>query len=581
MLRVEFVEQLKSSIDIVQTIGEYVRLRKTGQRYTGLCPFHNEKTPSFSVNPHHQFFKCFGCGEGGDVVTFVMKYESISFGEALKQLAERNGIPMPKRTGFADEETKQRASIYRMHEMAEREFQNHLRSEAGAEARRYLAGRGVSQESIGHFCLGYAPRGNALVKALRDAGFNNEEMEAAGLALKRDDGSLFDRFRHRLMFPIHNESGKPIAFGGRSLSPDDQPKYMNSPETKIYRKSTVLYNLHRAKETIRKRDRVVLVEGYMDAIGASVAGITEAVASCGTSLTAQQVQHIRRQTQNIAVNFDPDAAGANAAERSIQMLLAEGMRVRMVTLAGGLDPDEYAREHGAEAYAQQIDGAQSYFHWLAERARTKFDMRSAEGRYAAFQFLAPAIQGLTDKLERMAVANDIAGYLGVEAGMVLDQFRKMALGQQDARTAAPVRETLRHSDRILLRVLLSSEDIPAALFEMLDKLESRKHCTAARLYEAVLTVYRNGERVSYGTIHARLSERDQELLAEGLLRSATEEGQPSVEEGLACIEALARDEEKRDRVDLKTRIREAERRGDLAEALRLNEQLGGRRASIL
>jgi DNA primase len=569
----EFVDQLKSSVDIVQTIGEYVRLRKTGQRYTGLCPFHNEKTPSFSVNPQHQFFKCFGCGEAGDVISFVMKYEGISFQEALKQIAERNGIPMPKRTGYADEETRHRASVYRMHEVAEKEFQKQLHGDAGAEARRYLTGRGVSEESIVRFGIGYAPRGNILMRVLRDAGFTSEEMEHSGLVLKREDGTLFDRFRNRLMFPIHNESGKPIAFGGRALAADDQPKYMNSPETKIYRKSHVLYNMHRAKEGIRKLDRAVLVEGYMDAIGATTAGVAETIASCGTSLTAQQVQQIRRQTQNIVVNFDPDAAGANAAERSIQMLLAEGMRVRIVTLEGGLDPDEYAREHGGEAYQHHIAHAQSYFHWLADRAKARYDVRSAEGRYAAFQFLLPAIQGLSDKLERVAVANDVAGSLGVEPGLVLDQFRKMAGDRREAASSTPLRETLRHADRILLRVLVSGEEIPVELFEMLDKLESRKTCTAARIYDAVITIYRGGAGITYAALHARLAEADQQLLAEALLINETDSEQPTLEEGFACIERLAREEQQQTITDLKARIRDISRRGDLAEALKLQEEL--------
>ena len=569
----EFVDQLKNSVDIVQTIGEYVRLRKVGQRYVGLCPFHNEKTPSFSVNPQHQFFKCFGCGAGGDVVAFVMKYESISFPEALKQLAERNGIPMPQRTGYADEETRQRAAIYRMHELAEREFQTQLRGENGAEARRYLAGRGVSGDAIAHFGLGYAPRGNGLARILREAGFSSAEMEMSGLVLKRDDGSLFDRFRHRLIFPIHNESGKPIAFGGRALSADDQPKYLNSPETRIYRKSMVLYNMHRAKEGIRKLDRAVLVEGYMDVIGATSAGASDVIASCGTSLTAQQVHQIRRQTQNIVVNFDPDAAGANAAERSIQLLLAEGLRVKIVTLDEGLDPDDYARKHGAEAYQRHLTNAQSYFHWLADRARTKYDLRSAEGRFAAFQFLLPAIQGLPDKIERVAVANDVASYLGVEASLVLDQFRKMAADRRESSGTPPPREKLRHSDRILLRVLMGAEDLPVELFEMLEKLESRKTTIAARIYDVVIGLYRNQAPVTFAAVHERLQETDQELFAEALLRDETESAPPTLDEGFACIEALVREEEQQTRATLKARIREAERKGDIAEAMRLSQEL--------
>ena len=567
----EFVEQLKQSVDIVQAIGEYVRLRKIGQRYTGLCPFHNEKTPSFSVNPQHQFFKCFGCGEAGDVLNFVMKYEGISFFEALKLLAERNGIPMPKRLGYSDEESRSRDATYQIHEIAAREFRRALTSEAGAEARSYLAQRGVSADSIEQFGLGYSPRNGALAKLLQKS-FSGAEIEQSGLVLKREDGTVFDRFRNRLMFPIHSESGKVIAFGGRALAPGEQPKYLNSPETKIYRKSQVLYNLHRAKDSIRKLDRAVLVEGYMDVIGASAAGVGEVIASCGTSLTSQQVQALRRQTFQISVNFDPDNAGASAAERSIQMLLAEGLRVRVVALEDGLDPDEFCRKHGPGAYIDRIENAQGYFHWLADRARGKFDMRSAEGRYAAFQFLMPAIQVLGDKLERVAVANDIAGYLGVSSGLVLESFRKMAANPKQAATAPP-KEQLRHADRILLRVLMANSGNREQFTPFLRGAAALKSSRAARLFEALLALEEAGTPATYAALNARLSEADQSLLAEALLRDETEAREPTVQEGIACLEALVEEERMRERAELKARVREAERTNNLTEALRLTGEL--------
>ena len=308
----DFKEQLKSSVDIVKVIGEHVRLRKSGvSRYTGLCPFHNEKTPSFSVHAGHQFYKCFGCGASGDVLKFVMEFEHVSFPEALKLLAERNGIPMPKRAEYADPETRLRAAVYQIQELAQEAFREHLAGPAGAEARRYLEKRGVAPEVSEQFGLGYADRsGRFLLRILEKQQFTAEQMENSGLLGRREDGSFYDRFRNRLMFPIHNESGKVIGFGGRALDPADEAKYLNSAESPIYKKSAVLYNLHRAKEGIRKADRAVLVEGYMDAIGVSAAGVREVVASCGTSLTTQHVQTLRRHSDKIVVNFDPDAAGA-------------------------------------------------------------------------------------------------------------------------------------------------------------------------------------------------------------------------------------------------------------------------------
>lgn len=568
----EFADQVKSSLDIVNVIGEYVRLKKVGSRYTGLCPFHSEKTPSFSVNPQHQFYKCFGCGEAGDVFAFVMKHDGLGFFEAMKLLAERNGIPLPKRAGYVDDDAKARAAIYRMHELAAVEFQRLLAEEAGAEARRYLEKRGVSQASVEQFGLGFAPRNGGVTRLLQKNGFNPDEIDGSGLALKRDDGSLYDRFRGRLMFPIHNESGKVIAFGGRALAADDNPKYLNSPETKIYRKSSVLYNLHRAKDGIRTADRVVLVEGYMDVIGVVAAGPSEVIASCGTALTSQQAQALRRQTANIVVNFDADAAGAKAAERSIQLLLAEGMKVRILTLDGGLDPDEYCRERGAEAYSEQVNQARGYFHWLAERARARFDMRTGEGRFAAFQVLVPAIQTLPEKLERMAIADDVAGYLGLERGLVLDSFRKM-VSERKADVAPPAPDPIRPTDRILLSLLLAEEDVRNEFMEYLKGLPSLRAGRAGRVYEALITLHEAGGPCTYSSLHARLSPPEQEILASAVLQDGSQESSPSREEGFACLEALVEEERGRERNAMKVRIREAERTGNMPEALRLSEEL--------
>src|SRR5215469_5983403 len=355
----EFVDQLKSAIDIVSVIGEYVRLRKSGaNRYAGLCPFHSEKTPSFSVHATKQFYYCFGCQARGDVLKFVMELEGISFYEALKNLSERYGIPMPKRSQFSDEDSRRRATLFQMHELAQENFRQNLNGTAGELARAYLERRGVRPETIAEFGLGYSDRsGRALIRLFEQRGFAAALIEESGLVGKRPDGSFYDKFRNRLMFPIQDEKGRIIAFGGRALLKEDEPKYLNSPETPIYKKREVLYNLHRAKDAIRKEDRCILVEGYMDAIGVTAAGFVPVVASCGTSLTLRQVHTLKRHAQHIVVNFDPDAAGGGGAERSLDPLLAEGMFIRIVELDGGLDPDEYSRQRGAEAYRARLDAA--------------------------------------------------------------------------------------------------------------------------------------------------------------------------------------------------------------------------------
>jgi DNA primase len=567
----DFVEQLKSSIDIVSVVGEYVRLRRSGaNRYMGLCPFHNEKSPSFTVHVVHQFYKCFSCGVSGDVVKFVQEKEGLSFYEALKSLSERHGIPMPKRSGYADEDSKLRGALLAMHEQAQEAFRANLNSPAGDAARSYIAKRGLAPETVEHFGLGYSDRsGRALVRLFEQRGFPVAQMEESGLVGKRQDGSLYDRFRNRLMFPIHNESGKIIGFGGRALSAEDEPKYLNSPETRIYKKSHVLYNLHRAKEGVRKEDRAILVEGYMDAIGVTAAGFQNVVASCGTALTTHQVQAIKRHSHRIAVNFDPDAPGANAAERSLDLLLAEGMQVRIVELDGELDPDEYCKERGAAAYHERIDGAKGYFYWLADRARSKHDMRTSEGKVAVLNFLLPKLQAITDQLERMTIANDVAGYLAVEKGMVLDHFRK-AVAERNEKAIQRPANPLRPDERMLLNALFTDAELRADLIARLRSLQTIETLPSRRIFQAVFALEEAGARVGFDEVNGRLEEADQNLLAQAVLN---EDGEISSEEVMAAMDSMQRSEQQYIRVQLKTRIGESERNGRFDEAMRLTVEL--------
>ncbi len=567
----DFVEQLKSSVDIVNVVGEYVRLRRSGaNRYMGLCPFHNEKSPSFTVHVVHQFYKCFSCGAGGDVVKFVMEKEGLSFYEALKTMSERYGVPMPKRSQYSDEDSKLRGSLLAMHEQAEEDFRANLKSQAGEAARAYIAKRGLAAETVEHFGLGYSDRsGRALVRLFEQRGFPVAQMEASGLVGKRQDGSLYDRFRNRLMFPIHNEAGKIIGFGGRALSPDDEPKYLNSPETQLYVKKKVLYNLHRAKEAVRKEDRVILVEGYMDVIGVTAAGFRNVVASCGTALAAEQVQAMKRHTHRIAVNFDPDAPGESACERSIDLLLAEGMQVRIVELDGGLDPDEYCKERGAAAYQERVDGAKGYFYWLADRARSKHDMRTSEGKVAVLNFLLPKVQNVTDQLERMTIANDVAGYIGVDPGMVLDHFRK-AVSERSEKAIVRPTNLLRHDERMLLIALLTEAQLRAEMIGPLRSLQTIDTLPSRRIFQAIFALEESGGRVGFDEINGRLEEADQNLLAQTVLNA---DGEISREEVVAAVESMQRSEQHNLRVQLKARIGESERAGRLDEAMRLTMEL--------
>jgi DNA primase len=589
----DFVEQLKSSVDIVKVAGEYVRLRRIGAtgRYLGLCPFHQEKTPSFNVNQTRQFYKCFGCGAGGDVLKFVMEVDGLTFPETLKLLSERHGIPMPQRPEYSDSDSRLRGALHDMHAIAANLYRAALNGPHGADARAYLDQRGVSTELIEAFELGFSdPQGQGLTRKLTEERFSPEQMEASGLVRRRSEGSgFYDAFRGRLMFPIHNESGKVIAFGARALSskngPDgEQPKYLNSPETPIYRKTSTLYNLHRARDAVRKANRAVLVEGYMDVIGVYAAGVKEVVASCGTALTNTQVRALHRHADTVVVNFDPDDAGANAAERAIQLLLDEGLHVKVLAFGGGsgdadhekLDPYEYVKRFGADAYRAQLDSASSYFHWLADRARARFDMRGADGRMDAFKFLLPAVQKISDKLERAAVASDLAGYLGVEPGLILEQFKRAATdrhapGQVASRQGSSPscnvtpRVPLPAVERILLNALLSSEDTRERILPQLPA-ELTAGFVSLEVISALRQMAEAGP-VNFAALDARLSEPGRALLHDIVAADEISDEAECLARAEACLQGLKTSFQRRRMEEVRSRIRTAERAGNPEEAL--------------
>ena len=572
----DFAEQLKSSVDIVRTVGEYVRLRKAGQRYVGLCPFHTEKTPSFGVTPSIARFKCFGCGTGGDVIKFVEDIEQLTFWEACKLLAERNGIPLPARPERTDPETGLRAALHEMHDSSVQIFRENLFGPHGEDVRAYLNKRGITQTAAEHFALGYSDRsGQDLVRRFRHQ-YSPEQMEASGLIGKRDDGSFYDRFRGRLMFPIHNESGKAIAFGGRTLRSDEEPKYLNSPETSIYKKGSVLYNLHRAKESIRKTDRAVLVEGYMDVIGVYSAGVKHVVASCGTALRNEQVRSIKRHSEHIVLNFDADAAGNNASEKSVQMLLDEGMHVRVLELEEGLDPDEYIKAHGVERYGGRMEKAPGYFLWLADRTRRTHNMSTAEGRILGYQqVLLPVIKRIPDNLTRASVAAEVANYLGIEPSLVLGEFRR-APGQKAPDRSIKTHSTSSpHEERVLLRSLLTSDAVRLTLLEALKGSAVAQRFSIWPIVRKILEIHENEPHFSLDKLQIALDPPETVLLESCLFADASGEIFTEEQAG-AWVAVLRREDEKANLGVLRERLKEAERGGDPAEAFRLMEEINAR-----
>ncbi|MGN6592353.1 MAG: DNA primase, partial [Terriglobales bacterium] len=454
----DFSRRVKEQADIVRIVGDYVRLRKAGaQNYSGLCPFHKEKTPSFSVHAGRQFYHCFGCGQSGDVFSFVQKVENVGFPEAVREVAKKCGIPLPKREFASPEEAaehQQRRKLLEIHEVATAWFEEQLRSAEGALAREYLSGRGLSPEGIAKFRIGYAPDNFHALRARLEPLADTETLRLSGLFSwkEQEDGSpgpLYARFRKRVMFPIANEGGRVIAFTARTLESGDKtgPKYLNSTETPLYSKGQVLFNLDKARQAIRNDGGAVLVEGQMDCISVFLAGLPNVIATSGTAFTEHQVRLLRRYASKVIVNFDPDTAGANAAEKSIALLTEEGFDVQVLTLEGGLDPDRYVRDRGARAYAQALRASPPYQSYLIERARQLFPGRDPKAKTEALNYLLPHIRRIPSRIARDAFANDAAQALGVDSTLVRAELKDAAVRRRDHIAAHD--QSLTHAEKIL------------------------------------------------------------------------------------------------------------------------------------
>jgi len=573
----DFAQTVKQQADIVKIVEGYIRLRKSGaQNYQGLCPFHKEKSPSFSVHAVRQFYHCFGCQASGDVFSFVGKIENVGFPEAVRIVAGKCGIPLPKREFSSPEEAagaRLRAKLLELHETATTWFEEQLRGPEGAMAREYLAGRGLTPEGIKAFRIGYAPDSfNALRDRLSGVA-DNETLRASGLfaAKEQGDGSLgpiYDRFRKRVMFPISNESGRVIAFTARTLETGDKAgaKYINSPETPLYSKSLVLFNLDKARTAIRQLEYAVLVEGQMDCISVFLRGIQNVIATSGTAFTEQQVAILKRHTSQVVVNFDPDAAGSNAAEKSIALLTEEGFTIKIVTLDGGLDPDRYIRERGVEAYTTALRGARRQADYLIERARLLFPGASSEQKVKAMNFLLPHIRRLPEKLARDQFAADAAQKLGIDSAVLREELRQAALRRRDHIETRPT--ALTEVERVLLRALAIDDPEYAESRRLAVEAISQQptwfeHLGAFAALQAVAA------RQARDPMDVVEDEAQKALLAETLL---AETKPPEEIEVLGAIQEIQeRSIESRLR-ELRTQIAGAEQRGEFAELALLTQQ---------
>jgi DNA primase len=608
----DFKDIVKQQADIVRIVGDYVKLRKSGAvNYSGLCPFHNENTPSFSVHATLQFFHCFGCGVSGDVFTFIQKIENVTFPEAVRAVAQKLGIALPKLSYSSPaeaEEAKLRTVLLQVHERAVVFFQECLRRPEGAHAREYLAGRGLSQDVIKAFRIGYAPDSGFLLKDRLKGEFDEETLRASGLfswkqdvpqapgsrlqgggveaetssgpsdlpdaqSPKPDFKSIYSKFRNRVVFPITSETGRVIAFTGRTLSTDEKagPKYLNSPETAIYSKSRVLFNLDQAKEAIRKLDYAILVEGQMDCISVFAAGFHNVIASSGTAFTEIQARLLGRFSKNVVVNFDPDTAGAKATERTLGLLVEEDFQIKVLTLEAGFDPDLFIRQKGKAAYGEALKHSQRYFDYLIERARSQFPIRSAEGKVKALNYLLPHIQRVPSRIVRDELAHEIAQKLGIDSAVLRQELKHAATNRSVASVKAPVEAQVTDAEKLLIRALTSAGEMQASeehisardgAEEEFDPARQahfalkNEHLHLGLATESLIESILNAESQTIDVTRLALSDADRNLLAAILMRE-NEELSPEKLEG--AVRALRRIQFKRQMDEVQRELQAAKK----------------------
>jgi DNA primase len=564
-----FVEEVRRTADIARYISEHVQLKKTGASWKGLCPFHQEKTPSFNVNPDRGAFHCFGCGVGGDVFKFAMLHEKVGFPEAIELVARRFGIPVPENRYEQGPDRKERDEMLALLEAATEHFERNLWTAPGTRAREYLLGRGFKKDTLERIRAGAAADSwGDLFESLRRR-FPVAALMTAGLVREgQKTNKPYDWFRNRAVFPIASDSGKMVGFGARSLD-GSEPKYLNSPESPAYQKSKTLYGLSWAKDAIRKEGRVVLMEGYLDVARSLECGVEEVVATCGTALTAAHARLIRRFSDKVVVNFDQDEAGQNAARKSLDLLLEEGLKVHVVELPAGDDPDTFLKAHGGEAYRARLAEAPPAMEWLIRRAAGENDTKTPAGKAAYLNVLLPVLSRIDNAVERMAWLPAVVERAALDDGATREELRRALAARAsavrarvEAEPAAPpptvAERRLLPAEKLLLTLIVEgSEGLAAALLELqaadLERLPSGPVLQVARALAA------DGKPVTRAAMEDALGEDERRLLSEIAVGAVPTSGVTPLD----CVRELRC-------VPLKARMAEIQK--DLARATGADEE---------
>jgi DNA primase len=562
-------------VQVVQERG--VVLKRSGSSWKGLCPFHGEKTPSFHVYDKG-LFKCYGCGVGGDVIKFVELYDKVTFPEAVRQLATRAGMPVPEGEGAKQDadEQRERETLLRAQEVAADWFRQQLATPAGALARRQLAERGLSAETIEKMGIGYAPAAREALKArlLKD-GFTLPVLLRSGLLVQRDEGAPIDRFRNRLMIPIHRDNGAVVAFGGRAMDPGQVPKYLNSPETPIYTKGRTLYGLHLSKSAISKARFAVMVEGYFDVGQCLQAGIANVVASSGTALTPAQSRLLKRFASTVVLSFDPDAAGQGAAARSSELLVSEGFRVSVAMLPAGDDPDNFIRKHGGAAYQDKLRNSRPYLEYLLDRAAAGYDFRKDDDRRAFLTEMLSVAARIPDAAGRDQFADRLAMRARITEEVVRAEIRKAAVAKQttvEERTV-PAASEIKQAEKGLIWALMRTPDAGlAAVAELVD--EDLEGLSAAGILQQARSLQGWPTETLPRTLLERLSKGEA-----GLVEAISAQSQPPARILGDCVVELRRLRLLRERAAIERQLHHLLEQGVDSDDSRINE-LGARKIGL-
>jgi len=568
-----FISRVRSSVDIVELIGNYIRLKKSGQNHMALCPFHDEKTPSFSVSGSKQIFKCFGCGVGGDVFQFIGQLERLSFPEAVEHLAVRSGIALPSQDEQADPGSDRRPRLLQIMKVADEFFRSAL-LEAG-EPRAYLEQRQIGEETIRQFGIGFAPVGSQLRSRLQAQGFADDEMALCGLIKSGERGDYYDKFRNRIIFPIQDLSGRTVAFGGRGLG-DVRPKYLNSPETPLYTKSNSLYGLNVTQTGIRRKDFGILVEGYFDCVVPYQYGIHNIVASLGTSLTQSQVKLLGRYTRNVVVNFDPDSAGVAAALRSVDLFLAQGFHVNILQLPGGEDPDSFILKNGAESYNELLVSSSPYLDFLLSHfLAAQRDPFSPKGKQQVVTEIVPYLIKVPNRIERSEYVSRVAARLKLKEELLILEMRKQFRPRrnQEETPGPPVQTEATISENTILAVVCEAEFQERTLSlifpELFEGLRTEK------IFEMIFDLKNQNREISVLTLRDELDPEDVDFLERVTLETRdTQHTEEAIEGSISTLRNMQVD---RVSQEIQQAIVEEERSGaasgKLDDLLRKKESL--------